>query len=185
MKKPGFWRLFWAYIVDFVITFFTAWLVWKLFWICFPHAFMGIKGDWDTFFLLLILLVACTSIPNLLYFVGSESLWGKTLAKRLFGVEVLEGNKQPSAKKLWKAYGIDFLLIIPVPTACLMIGLFIQALVCFDCYPGVFYWCVFWSMISLYFSAIILYFAVSEHFFGKTLGKKLMGLQVVQKEETK
>ena len=191
MQKPSFWRLLGAYAIDFIITFFAAWMMWKLFWVCFPHALTG-KGDMDGMALLLCLLVMCAFIPNLLYFAGSECLWKKTPGKWLLGVEVLdERNKRPSVRKLLKAYGIDFLLSIPVPTACTMVGLLLQAIIIFDRRVNTIDHCITVGIVLLFLSMIVLYFPICESIFGKTLGKKLMGLQVVQaapqkqKEETK
>ncbi len=183
MQKPSFWRLVGAYAIDFVITFFVAWMMWKLFWVCFPHAFTG-KGDMDGMALLLCLLVVCAFIPNLLYFVGSECVWKKTLGKWLLGVEVFdERNQRPSGWKLLKAYGIDFLLSIPVPTACTMVGLFLQAIIIFDRRVNTLDHCITAGIVLLFLSMIVLYFPICESIWGKTLGKKLMGLQVVQQEK--
>ena len=67
MKKPGFWRLFEAYLIDFIITFFAAWIIWKLFWVCFPHAFTDLSGK-ASMVMLWGILIGCASIPNWLYF---------------------------------------------------------------------------------------------------------------------
>ncbi len=179
LQKPGFWRLFGAYFIDFIITFFVAWVLWKLLWVFVPNRIMGVDEHLGVFILVGICTV-CICIPNILYFAGCESWRKQTLGKRLLGIRIFGETQQNIQKKLLAAYGLDFLLLIPALTFCLIVGLIIQALVCFDCNPGTFYYCVFWGMTSLYFSAIILYFAMLEHFFGKTLGKKLMGLTVVQ-----
>lgn len=176
MQKSNFWRLFGAYLVDFVLAFFATWLMWKLFEACFPQALIGKNGA-SVFF---CVLTMCAFIPNLSYFVWSEYLWKKTLGKRVLCIEVLEGNRRPSVKKLLKAYGIDFLLSIPVTTACIMVGLFLQAIIIFDRRMNTLDYCIMLGIVLLFLSMIVLYFSICESVWGKTLGKKLMDLQVVQ-----
>lgn len=178
MKKPSFWRLLGAYLIDFAITFFVAWMMWNLFEVCFPQAFLGKYGLASLF----CVLVMCAFIPNLLYFVGSECMWKKTLGKRVLGVEVLEGNQRPSGKKLLKAYGIDFLLSIPASIVYSMMGLFLQSIIIFDRRFNTLDYCIMVGIVLSCLSMTVLYFAICESIFGKTLGKKLMGLQVVQQE---
>jgi len=98
--------------------------------------------------------------------------------------------QKPSFWRLLGAYGIDFLL-------CSMIGIMLEYLVMWVLALGYIImlrsggdWIIVVGFIT-FISAILLYFSICENIFGKTLGKKLMGLQVVQaapqkqKEETK
>ena len=176
MKKPSFWRLLGAYLIDFAITFFATWLMWKLFEACFPQALIGKNGA-SVFF---CVLTMCAFIPNLSYFVWSEYLWEKTLGKRVLCIEVIEGNQRPSGKKLLKAYGIDFLLSIPASIVYSMMGLFLQSIIIFDRRFNTLDYCIMVGIVLSCLSMIVLYFSICESVWGKTLGKKLMDLQVVQ-----
>ena len=184
MKKQGFWRLLGAYELDFVIAYLGGRVLWHLFAICFSYVFMSLGGSvmpmWSA------MLSGCLLIFGLLYFAGSEYWLKKTLGKRLFGVKalVLNEGKHPSLGKFLKAYAIDCLAVLPILIVCILSTMVMQMVFCYDhCSRGR-EMGIIMGIGFVTLSLLALYFAVCEYFWGKTLGKKLMGLQVVQ-EETK
>ncbi len=178
MKKPGFWRLLGAYGVDFVITFSIVWGCCHL-----------LVSHFGTFTLIQVcgIYISLVLIPCILYFAGSECVWKKTIGKWLLGVKVLEESKRLFVEKLFTAYGIDFLFLVPGLILCILVYVIYRGMSCWGCGMSGFDWCV----VAGFLSVIVLYFPICESCWGKTLGKKLMGLQVVQatpqkqKEETK
>lgn len=180
MKKPGFWQLIGAYVIDFVITSFIVWGCWSLL----VHS-IGEGSSSYTFSQLDKLFtfpqqcgiyIFLVLAPNILYFAGCECIWKKTIGKWLLGVNVLARNQRLFVEKLSVAYGIDLLLLVPVSMLCILIHILLSGWNCWGCGMSVFDW----SVVAGFLSMIVLYFPICESRWGKTLGKKLMGLQVVQ-----
>ncbi len=95
---------------------------------------------------------------------------------------------KPSFWRLLGAYGIDFLLLSIVGSIVgyLMMWILVFYIITLSSGGD---WAVVGGIIT-FIGAVLLYFSICEHCWGKTLGKKLMGLQVVQtvpqkQEETK
>ncbi|MBR2081674.1 MAG: RDD family protein [Elusimicrobiaceae bacterium] len=88
MKSPGFWRLLGAYIVDFLfISVIGVVLEYLVMWVLALGYIVMLRsgGNW------IIVVGVGTFISSvLLYFSICESVWGKTLGKRLMGMQVVQ-----------------------------------------------------------------------------------------------
>lgn len=181
MKKPGFWRLLGAYSMDIMVL-----LGFNYVWICAFGIALSVNrglpvgllwfglGGWILF--------------NLAYFAWLEQGGKGTFGKRIFGLKL---QTAASFGKVFAAYAIDAALFILIGV-CIYFYMkhnLISHLSAADLNRG-----KIGIEISLKLLAILFlistaalcsspfYFSILENKYGKTLGKKLMGLQVVQKE---
>lgn len=87
MKKPGFWRLLAAYIIDFLLLGLVGLMVgYLVMWILVLYIItLSSGGDWA-------FVGGCITfiIGVLLYFSILESFFGKTLGKKLMGIQVIQ-----------------------------------------------------------------------------------------------
>ncbi len=175
MQKPSFWRLVGAYTLDFMFgggagLFLIGPLFGILAVIIDPLVNDGIYP--------LLFLIGMCLLPYI-YLSLAEGITGISLGKKLVNIRVQANNLR------WGR----------VPVSYLLDAILLQILC----------WAFVWTLSKMSWDPIalsgvfaclqgifpLLYFPICEHFFGKTLGKKLMGLQVVQaapqkqKEETK
>ena len=186
MKKPGFWRLFGAYGIDLVIL-----LVFNLMWLWawMFAASMGLVGKFPDCLMLFGLLGWI--IVDVIYFALLEQKGDVSLGKRIFKLKI-----QPLDVPFWKvfvSYFLDCALFVVVGS-CIYFYMkhnLISHLSAADLQRGKIGIEISLKLLGNLFliSAGALfcspfYFSILESLFGKTLGKKLMGMQVVQ-EKTK
>jgi len=174
MQKPSFWRLFGAYGVDLAILL----VVNVPFLLAMTYAFDAIHGIKTNVAVMGGLLVAF--IINAGYFSLLEKRGKGSWGKRIFSLKTLPA----SVWHIVGAYAIDWSFFFLLTWGFVVLDyrdpdpLLLDFFAVCICFP--------FGIILSY-----LYFSISEGIFGKTLGKKLMGLQVVQvtpqkqKEETK
>ncbi|MBP5404233.1 MAG: RDD family protein [Elusimicrobiaceae bacterium] len=193
MQKPSFWRLFGAYVIDFFILIAAQGIYMCIIidstmrgsyhW----HDSNGIgHTTWDepifpwlaSFLEHVPFVVLYFLIPLLIgycYFVISESLKGKTFGKKIFRLKSLYfDGQQASWCRILVAYFIDLFLSFGICAILLLL---------WRCIPIQLVFRIRLLLIPLLLSWIVfpsLYFSICESRWGKTLGKKLMGLQVVQ-----
>lgn len=180
MQKPSFWRVAVAYGIDFMVTFIMSLIV-SVLWVL-DTALS--KSKYDIEYYIIIIPGVVLFVLNLLYFSIYEAFGGKTLGKKCLSLRVV--NKQTSSPSLWRllgAYGVDLVLLVPAEAMGLVIfllGGFIVNALFFGGSENEEIWKIAIGGIIALVSAVVLYFSILESCFGKTLGKKLMGLQVVQ-----
>ena len=193
MQKPGFWRLLGAYVIDLIVLlcFNIAWLY---LWMWFVS--MGIVAKLPNW--LMIFGFLGWIFFDVIYFALLEQKGDASLGKRIFKLKI-----QPLDVPFWKvfvSYFLDCALFVVVGS-CIYFYMkhnLISHLSAVDLQRGKIGVEISLKLLGNLFliSAGALfcspfYFSVCESIFGKTLGKKLMGLQVVQamqqkqKEETK
>ena len=201
MKKPGFWRLLGAYGVDFVILQIVNCIIAFVSFASIdsgPKVYFDINGfpheegpitplcPWlNTVFQqippeLFILVLSFIVVYG--YFVIMESVGGKTLGKKLFHLKILCNNTQKvSLFSLISSYFVDLILLYPI--AC--ITMWILALFSFSISISSYLHKVIFLSILLFVWVLLpaLYFSICKARWGKTLGKKRTGLQVVQEEK--
>ncbi len=174
LQNPGFWRLVGAYIVDFMfVGGLSLFLIGPLFGILLV-IIKPLANDDNP----LLLIIGMCLLPYI-YFSLTEGITGTSLGKKLVNIRVQANNLR------WGRVPVSYLLdVILLEILC---------------------WAFVWTLSKMSWDPIalsgvfaclqgvgpLLYFPICEHFFGKTLGKKLMGLTIVQvtpqkqKEETK
>lgn len=157
MQKPSFWRLLGAYAVDFFIL-----LLIDFCWFFLTRSESLIQS--------LAIWIINTGYFTLLEKNGKGS-WGK----RIFSLQTCSA----SVRRVFSAYAMDWGLGL---LFMLGIMLFLYKLTP-DPDPLAGYLAAIFLGVPVGFLLTYLYFVTSESLSGKTLGKKLMGLQVVQ--ETK
>ena len=166
MKKPGFWRVLVAYLVDiFVLCILNmCWLV--MGW----SPLLRIRWFNNSAFLSFTVGVLVFFLINAGYFALLERNNSASLGKRIVGLRV-----SPSAPmwRVWVAYVIDWIPLVGSTWA--LISYFAANGVKYDNDPIA-------GLLGIPCGVILifLYFVGLEGVFGKTLGKKLMGLTVVQ-----
>ena len=180
LQKPRFKDLFWAYCIDYLIGLAAALVFCVVGFIIFIFVFNITNLGRASSLCIVIGGALLWWILVLLYYAIQESRTGATIGKKLFHVLVISKTKlpHPTFGKLMIAYFVDFLagivsqlsqrLVMIILTMCAMPKILVA--LC-GIFVGIFMW--------------VFYFAFREYKYGCTLGKKLMGLQVVQKEETK
>ena len=210
MKKPGFWQLCKAYVVDFAsVSILSSVVIGLLYRVVFAkkEGFCGIlkcfRGRagvcvpwcsspqehryfeaqiaelWWLFIVVPFVLLLC-------YFIFSDGKFGKTLGKYMAGVKVIskDGMQAPVYKSIL-AYLVDFLLLALVTYGISTeeLGHTLINTLNLPPYAALSAW--IFSARSVVTMLILgaLYFIVCEARWGKTLGKKLTGLQVVQTEK--
>lgn len=176
MQKPSFWRLLGAYSVDSCVTLLVCFICFLKFLDIFNSAFV-IFGLAPLFFAI-----------NLFYFAVLEGKQGKTLGKKCLRLRTIASEQKNLLSQCFVAYGIDlFVLLFLLAAYYIFYGFLLPMLLL----AGKGILSTFFSLFLIPPAIVSLYFVVLEGCFGKTLGKKLMGLQVVQdmpqkqKEESK
>jgi len=165
MKKPSFWRLFGAYAID-LIAFFILFI------------FLGISV-WSFLFSLFqnwlwqyCIVVGSFLFNGAIYFALLEGIGSQSIGKHYFKLKIVKGRF--AFVRVLIAYGIDMAVLfiiknvseLPLPLELIKSDpLFLGALAGFY---------------ALFFLFAICYFAIPEKFWGKSLGKKIAGLSVVQ-----
>lgn len=91
MQKPSFWRLFGAYLVDFLLFGLVGSIVgYLMMWILVLYIItLSSGGDWAVVGGIIAFIGAV-----LLYFPICEHFWGKTLGKKLMGLQVVQAAPQ-------------------------------------------------------------------------------------------
>ncbi len=165
-QHPGFWRLMGAYAIDLPILLWGWFVVMLLiqFLIIFPLMTAGIAlGDFlpDVIYIFLLW--------PFIYFTFCEGLWGKTLGKLIVKVCV-----QGETLSWWRVL-ISYVLDIALLGAFCFGATFIIARGERVIDPfGIAGMFMLFGILSF-----LVYFPLCEHKWGKTLGKKMMGLKVV------
>lgn len=174
MQKPSFWRLLGAYSIDILILFVLnlGYYMWEV-----RSTISTLPWMWSISINLAIFLIL-----NAGYFALFEQHGKGSLGKKLFHLKLFMNRS--SAKRVFSAYAIEciglFFLIWGI--------IFLSTFVWNDMEKMVLWFLSGWVLGPI---LILIYFSVLESMFGASLGKKLMGLQVVQaapqkqKEETK
>ena len=175
MKKPNFWRLFGAYGIDFCITLVVCFL-------CLLK-FLDTFGSVLVIFWIPLIFFAV----DLFYFALLEGTQGKTLGKKCLRLRTITYEPKNLLSRFFVAYGVDLLLLLLLLAAYYILYGFLLSM---SLLAGKGIFSAFFSLFLIPPAIVSLYFVVLEGCFGKTLGKKLMGLQVVQdvpqkQEETK
>ncbi|MBP5616360.1 MAG: RDD family protein [Elusimicrobiaceae bacterium] len=179
MNKPSLWRLLGAYGMDFfLISFafiwftFLAWAFWGISGAEFLALIWGkdaVKAFLNSSLFYEILVSSSYAIVYLLFFFVESR--GRSLGKEVFKLRVLG---KCSFWRVIGAYSIDLaLLCFFIPLIVSHVGGISDASYEYGL-PLLFSVLFFSNMI------VMIYFPCCELCFGKTLGKKLMGLQIVQ-----
>ena len=176
--KSGFWRLLGAYLTDLTIILCLN-SVWLYAWIWLMGIFRGFP-DWLNFFALLGWIIL-----DVVYFAALDGEEGT------FGKRILKLKEEPTVP-FWKAfvaYGIDCALFVLIGS-CIYFYMkhnLISHLSADDLNRGKIGMEISLKLLGNLFlistDALLsfpFYFSILESLFGKSLGKKLMGLQVVQ-----
>lgn len=177
MKKPGFWRLFCAYFVDLIIL-----LCFSVLWLGCWKSLRSSYGWWGSVSDLTFDFVWVVGILG--YFVLCERKGNGSLGKKSVHLKIQATS--PAGLRCLGAYAIDFVLLKLLGWGFYVTRIYFLKSLLSQVDPverkmievGV--WLESGLVILVLF---LLYFSILEHFFGKTLGKKLMGLQVVQEEK--
>lgn len=188
-KKPKFWDLIDAYGLDMLLCHITAFIV-----VCIAFlacSWLGLDSTSNQTSLLLSLaflaVIIFFFIFPVLYFAVYESCCGTTLGKRIHGLQVVQDTKEINFWQLVKAYAVD---IISSTSVGILLGGAEIGFIYFwfgttdriDTSFSVFVLAILVGII-LPFVITVLYFAICESRWSKTLGKKLMGFMVVQEEK--
>ncbi|MBQ9971078.1 MAG: RDD family protein [Elusimicrobiaceae bacterium] len=168
MKKPSFWRLLVANTVDLLVL-----LILNICWLSMGWSpLLGIKWFNDSAFLSMTVGITIFFLINAGYFALFEKNGSASLGKRMVGLRI---SPSLSIYRVLVAYIVDWIPLVAITWG--FIAYFGTMGVKYDSDPiagllgipcGIF--------------LIWIYFSILEGYFGKTLGKKLMGLQVVQQE---
>lgn len=176
MEKVSLKKLLIAYSIDIVIltiiinVFWMAmgWLLWQR---------IGSIMSWIMPIMSLAIYVA--------YFVFFECYGGKTLGKKIAELQTVAADGGNLA--CWRvlgAYTIDLALLLVFMRIFWWLAVPLSEQIirsCVDPYKCLFVRALIGTLIDV--AIYVVYFVIPEHITGKTLGKKLMGLAVVQ--ETK
>ena len=194
MKTSGFWRLLGAYSMDVMVL-----LCFNYVWICAFGIILSVNRGLPVG--LLWFGLGGWILCNVAYFAGLEQGGKGTFGKRIFGLQL-----QPAASfwKVFAAYAIDAALFILIGSCmyfCMKYQLISHLTAAELEYQkiGILISIKLLGLLFLISTGILIsspfYFSVLESTSGQTLGKKLMGLTVVQaaskaapvkqKEETK
>lgn len=187
MKKPGFWRLLGACLIDWTILvcFDAMWLFGIFVLLPILHTALS-SAAYNTVVTGLTYLNWLLIVINIGYFAFLEKGGKGSLGKRVVNLKI-----QPASSfwKVFAAYGIDFglFVLIGVLMYFYMKYNLINHLSAADLAYGKIGMEVSLKLMALMswisnglVVGTLFYFSVLESCFGKTLGKKLMGLQVVQ-----
>lgn len=167
MKNPGFWRVLIAYSIDLMIL-----LCLSLIWLSLWEFFLLANHTWwvsDSFLIL--------SWIGLL--AGYFAFWEKN-GKGSLGKKIVKLKVQSTSHarlRCFFAYAIDLGLFVVV--AHYYETYRIQYLLSQGADPEIGL-LVMWEVFLGGMIIFVVYFSILEGLFGKTLGKKLMGLTVVQ-----
>lgn len=165
MQKPLFWRLFGAYAVDLLVFCVLFVLLGLLVW----SPLFSLSKNWLWQY---SIIVGSFLLNGGIYFAISEGIGRRSIGKYCFGLKVV--CPRFAFVRVLVAYGIDMAVLFIVKNVFELSlpleliksdALFLGAL-------GGFY--------VLFFLLDICYFSVSEKCWGKTLGKKIAGICVVQ-----
>ena len=165
MNKPTFWRLFGAYTIDliaFCILFLISGiLIWS--------PLFNLSNNWLWQY---CVIVGSFLLSGTVYFALLEGTCLQSIGKHIFQLKLVK--MRFTFARVLVAYGIDVAILFIIKNACeLTLPLeLIKSDALFLGAVGGFY--------LLFFLLSICYFAVSEKYWGKSLGKKIAGLTVVQ-----
>lgn len=185
MKKPSFWRVLGAYLIDFIgiqligfliAAFIANALVVGYFATKYPYFYIAQHQGWG----MAIVTVLVLFVLEVCYFALLDSKLRGTFGKKCFKLAIYSKDvTEISLSKTSMAYAIDLLLIKPLGLAITSAAV-VGGIMMF--YPSIDVGIVGVFVFSILFPACwgSFYFAICESVWGKTLGKKLMGLQVVQ-----
>lgn len=172
MKKPSFWRALIAYSIDVMIL-----LSLSLMWLGLWKSFLLVHHTWWVNAPLLISRLGLLSWIGLLagYFAFWERKDKGSLGKKIVKLKIQSISH--ARLRCFFAYAIDLGLFVVV--AHYYEAYRIQYLLSQGADPEIGL-LVMWEVFLGGMIIFVVYFSILEHLFGKTLGKKLMGLQVVQ-----
>lgn len=168
MKNPGFWRLFGAYGIDILILLILnfGYYMWEV------HSSISSFPWLKSALINLVIFV----LLNAGYFAVLEWKGKGSLGKKLFHLKIQVSK--PSFFRVFSAYGLECVAFFAVIWGIMIL-------------TASFIWndmekMVLWFLSGWLGGAVLIcfYYSISEGLFGKSLGKKLFGLQVVR-EETK
>ena len=178
MKKPGFWRVLIAYGIDICLLFImdAIWGIGIINLCSFPD------GLW------LLAFILSFAVLNVGYFMVLEGRNGFSVGKGIVNLWAHSTKKDFFTWRICGAYSLDSILFLIFLIFCFGIGStaapyatdFFTSLQAEDG-SGQLVIVLFNVVIGVPF-LVLIYYAFLETLFGASLGKKLMGLQVVQKE---
>ncbi len=177
MKKPSFWRVLVAYLVDITLLFIID-VIWGIGII---NLYSLPNGWWLLFFVLSFQLL------NIGYFMILEGRTGYSVGKSLVNITVQNNKGTHFIWRTFGAYGLDSILFAIFAVFCFGIGGSIAPDVTrhftslqYNDGSGQLIVVFFAVVIGVPFLVLVSY-VLLETLFGASLGKKLMGLHVVQK----
>lgn len=165
MNKPNFWRLFSAYAVDLLVFCILFVLLGLLVW----SPLFSLSKNWLWQY---TIIVGSFLLNGAVYFAASEGIGNQSIGKFLFHLKVKSGRF--AFMRVLVAYSLDMAVLFILKNACelsLPLELIKSDALFLGALGGVY---------VLFFLLDICYFAVCEKYWGKTLGKKIAGLIVVQ-----
>ncbi|MBR4592710.1 MAG: RDD family protein [Elusimicrobiaceae bacterium] len=172
MEKVSLKKLLIAYTIDMIILDIAI----NVFWLIMGPLLWRMASSAMSWMMLVISLAI-----YVFYFTVCERCSGKTLGKKVVGLQTItaDGGNLPFGRVLG-AYTIDLALLAIFMRIFWRLTDPLSEQIIQSC--ANLYKCLFVSAaVSTFISVVIYvaYFVIPEHLTGKTLGKKLLGLQVV------
>ena len=190
MQKPGFWRLLGAYLIDWtILACFDAIWLYSIFVIIFVLHTVLSSTVYNTVVIGFMYSSWLIIVINVGYFSLLEKGGKCSLGKRIAKLKI-----QPTSSfwKVFAAYGIDCVLFVLIGS-CVYFYMkhnLISHLSAADLNRGKIGMEISLKLLANLFlistgalSSLPFYFSILESLFGKTLGKKIMGLQVIQDDK--